>query len=106
MVWTFVHRPNAVLLQMPEIDKRVLVDFGHNQANSAACMHNVFNSFYCILKTQRLTCLSGGAKKLENPWSDNLRCCDLTLENKTKRSTGNMNMHISAVKRLNGIFFI
>lgn len=106
MVWTFVHRPNAVLLQMPEIDKRVLVDFGPNQANSAACMHNVFNSFCCILKTQRLICLGGGAKKLENPWSDSLRDSDLTLENKTKRSTGNMNMHISAVKQLNGVFFI
>ena len=97
LIYTFMRRANAMLLQMLETDKRVLVNFGPNQTNSVACVHNMSNSFYSVLKTQRLTCLSGSTEKLESPWSDILRYGDLARKNQTnkKRNTGNMNMHIS-----------
>lgn len=85
MVWTFMHRPDAVLFQMPEIDKRILVDFGPKQAD-ASCIHSVLYNFYCISKTQRRTCLSGSTKKPQNPWSDCLRYCDLALKIKQKEA--------------------
>jgi len=80
-----MHRANAMLLQIHETNKRVLVDFGPNQSQSVATIHNVSNSFYSVLKTQRLTCLGGSTKKMENPWSGILRYCDLTRKNQTNK---------------------